>query len=173
MSEQPPQTDPTDSPVEPLYTHPASPFVRTEAPTPLILERPVFQAAQSTWVMYRSQIEFGLSIVAYLMVLVGTINVVKANPDAAWRYYVAVLPAIPAAFTLWFFVRALARLDELQKRIQLQALGFSLAGTALLTFGYGFLEGVGLPHLNWAFVLPLMAILWGVGAAVSTVRYRR
>lgn len=111
-------------------------------------------------------------MLAYLMVLVGTMTVVKANPDGAWRYYLAVLPVIPAGFTLWFFIRALARLDELQKRIQLQAFGFSLGATALLTFGYGFLEGVGLPHLSWAFVMPLMAILWGVGAAVFTIRRR-
>jgi hypothetical protein len=173
MSEQPPQPDPTDAPVEPLYTHPASPFVRTEAPTPLQLDRPAPPAAQSTWVIYRSQIEFGLSLLAYLMVLVGTLTVVEANPDAPWRYYVAVLPVIPAAFTLWVLIRALARLDELQKRIQLQAFGFALGATALLTFGYGFLEGAGLPHLNWALVLPLMAILWGVGAVVFTIRYRR
>jgi hypothetical protein len=31
---------------------------------------------------------------------------------------------------------------------------------------------VGMPHLSWTFVLPLMAILWAVGTAISTVRYR-
>ena len=65
-----------------------------------------------------------------------------------------------------------ARLDELQKRIQMQAFGFSLGATALLTFGYGFLEGVGMPHVSWTFVLPIMAILWGVGTAIFALRYR-
>jgi hypothetical protein len=103
---------------------------------------------------------------------VGSITVLEANPSAAWRYVVAVLPVAPAALTLWIFVRALARLDELHKRIQMQAFGFSLGATALLTFAYGFLEGVGMPHLSWTFVLPLMAILWGVGTAIFTMRYR-
>jgi hypothetical protein len=172
MSEQPPQSDPTDAPVEPLYTHPASPFVRTEVPAPLQLDRPALPPTQSTWVTYRLQIEFGLSMLAYLMVLVGSVTVLKANEEAPWRYYVAILPVVPAALTLWVVIRGLSRLDELQKRIQLQAVGFSLAATALLTFAYGFLEGVGFPHLNWTFVLPLMALLWGVGAAVFTIRYR-
>jgi hypothetical protein len=79
---------------------------------------------------------------------------------------------VPAALVLSIFVRALTHLNEMQKRIQMQAFGFSLGATALLTFGYGFLEGVGLPHLSWTFVLPLMAILWGVGTAIFTLRYR-
>lgn len=118
------------------------------------------------------QIEFGLAMLAYLMVLVGSITVLQANPTATWRYIVAVLPVIPAALVLSIFIRAISRLDELQKRIQLQSFGFSLGATALLTFGYGFLEGAGMPHLSWTLLLPLMAILWGVGTAFFTLRYR-
>jgi hypothetical protein len=73
---------------------------------------------------------------------------------------------------IWLFVRALSRLDEVQKRLQVQALGFSLAATALLTFGYGFLEGVGWPALNGTFILPLMALLWGIGMFVLALKYR-
>ncbi len=129
-------------------------------------------AIYSTWIEYRSQIEFGLAVLAYLMVMVGSVTVVQANPQAGWRYYVAAVPVLPAALVIWLFVRALARLDELQKRIQVQAFGFALGTTALLTFGYGFLEAAGLPHLNWTFVLPLMVVLWAVGTVVSKWRYR-
>jgi hypothetical protein len=172
MSEQPPPSHPTESPVEPLYTHPASPFVKSHAPTPVQLDTQSLPVVQSTWITYRGQIEFGLAMLAYLMVLVGSVTVLEANPTADWRYYIAALPVIPAAVVIWVFVRALGKLDELQKRIQTQAFGFSLATTALLTFAYGFLEGVGLPHLNWTFVLPLIALLWGVGTAIFTLRYR-
>jgi hypothetical protein len=82
------------------------------------------------------------------------------------------LPVFPAALVLSIFIRALTRLDELQKRIQMQAFGFSLGATALLTFAYGFLEGAGLPHISWTFILPLIAILWGVGTAIFSIRYR-
>jgi hypothetical protein len=54
----------------------------------------------------------------------------------------------------------------------MQAFGFALAGTALITFGYGFLEGAGMPHLSWTYVLPLMALLWGGATAIFTWRYR-
>jgi hypothetical protein len=135
MSEQPPNPD--DTPIEPLYTHPASPFLRTESTAPAHVEMPTPAAFQSTWVTYRSQIEFGLAMLAYLMVLVGSVTVLQANPGAGWRYVVAVLPVAPGALTVWIFIRALARLDELHKRIQMQAFGFSLGATALLTFGLG------------------------------------
>jgi hypothetical protein len=170
MSEQPPNPD--DTPLEPLYTHPASPFLRTESTAPAHVEMPTPAAFQSTWVTYRSQIEFGLAMLAYLMVLVGSVTVLQANPTAGWRYIVAVLPVAPGALTLWIFMRALSRMDERHKRIQMFAFGFSLGATALLTFAYGFLEGVGMPQLSWTFVLPLMAILWALGTAVFTVRYR-
>jgi hypothetical protein len=170
MSEH--QPSPDDTPIEPLYTHPASPFLQTESTAPARVDMPTPPAFQSTWVAYRAQIEFGLAMLAYLMVLVGSVTVLQANPGAAWRYVVAGLPVVPAALTLWIFMRALSRLDELHRRIQMQAFAFSLGATALVTFAYGFLEGVGMPRLSWTFVLPLMAILWGVGTAVFTVRYR-
>jgi hypothetical protein len=176
MPETPPAAqDPTQSPVEPLYTHPASPFLRTESgfPTPPRgLPGPGPTPRQATWITYRNQIEMALAMLAYLIFVVGSVTVLQANPGVSWRYAVAVLPVAPAALVILLFVRRLARLDELQRRIQTEAFGFSLGTTALLTFAYGFLEGVGLPHLNWTFVLPLMAVLWGVGTAVFTFRYR-
>jgi hypothetical protein len=176
MTEQPPSPNPAEAPIDPLSTHPASPFLRTEAPAPVAFASPpnAMQVVpvSSTWVLYRTQIEFGLAMLAYLMVLVGSVVVVQANPEASWRYVVVLFPVAPAAFVVWLFVRALARLDEMQKRIQMQAFGFSLGSTALITFGYGFLEGAGLPHLNWTYVLPLMAVLWALGAAIFTWRYR-
>ena len=173
MSDQP--APPAEAPVDPLYSRAASPFVRTEAPAPVAFASPPDAPAfspWSTWVTYRTQIEFGLAILAYLMFLVGAVVVVRANPEAAWSYGVAALPVVPAAIVIWLTVRSLSRLDEVQKRIQMQALGFSMAATALTTFGYGFLEGAGLPHLPWTFVLPMMTLLWGVGLGVLSLRSR-
>jgi len=132
---------------------------------------PLSAPVASTWVVYRAQIEFGLVVLAFLMVMVGCVTVVQANPTAAWRYYVAALPLVPGAFLAWLFVRAVGRLSDLQKWIQIQAFGFALAMTALVTFAYGFLEGTGMPYLNSVFVLPLMAILWGLAAATLALRY--
>jgi hypothetical protein len=175
MPEQTPSPPPAaEAPVDPLFTHAASPFIRTEAPPPLAFASPPAAPPMlvSTYVTYRSQILFGLALIAYLMVLVGTVMIVKANPEADWRYFIAVLPVIPAAVLLWLFVRAIARLDEVQKRMHMQAFAFSIGGTALVTFGYGFLEGAGLPHLSWTLVVLVIAALWGLGLGILAFRQR-
>jgi hypothetical protein len=166
---------PVDAPVDPLFSHAASPFLRTDVPTPVAFASPPDARTLtplSTLATHKSQIQFAFAILAFLMILVGSVTVVQANSAVSWRYYVAGVPALPAGLVIWLFVRALSRLDEVQKRIQVQALGFCLAATALMTFGYGFLEGVGWPTLNGTFILPLMALLWGVGMILLAVRYR-
>lgn len=163
-----------DAPVDPLFSHAASPFIRTEVPTPADLASPAElpTAPLSAWSAYRNQIYFGFAILAYLMVLVGCVTAVQANPSSPWRYYVAAVPVLPAGLVVWLFVRALARMDEVQKRIQVQAIGFSVALIALVTFGYGFMEGVGLEHANPAFVLPCLVLLWGTGVIFLDLKRR-
>ena len=178
MSEQNlPSATPADAPVDPLFSHAASPFVRTEAPAPVAFASPpdgehVAVTPLIAWTTHRTPIYFGSAVLAYLMILVGSVTLVQANPKAEWRYEVAVLPVIPAGLIIWLTVRVLARIDEVQKRTQMQAIGFSFVTTALVTFAYGFLESVGMPDLNLTFVLPLMAVLWGVALAFLNLRTR-
>jgi hypothetical protein len=116
--------------------------------------------------------EFGGAMTAYVLVLFSTVWVLNTFPEGQWRYAVAVLPVLPVILVLWAVQRQIARLDELQRRVQLEGLALACMGTAVLTFTYGFLEGVGLPHLNWVWVLPLMFALWGLGAALAARRYQ-
>lgn len=168
----PPPPAPTpDAPVDPLFSRAASPFVRTEAP-PQVAYAPPPAAGAPIWAVHKTQIQFAFAILAFLMFIAGSVTVVQANASVSWRYYVAAAPVVPAGLVIWLFVRALGRLSEMQKRMQVQALGFTLASTALLMFGYGFLEGIGWPPVNGTFVLPLMALLWGVGMIVIGLRYR-
>src|SRR5258708_10658362 len=111
-----------------MFSHAASPFIRTEVSPGVAFPSPPSGPVVmpiSTWVTYKTQIQFGFAILAYLMVLVGSVTVVQANPEVPWKYYVAVLPVIPAALVIWLTVRALGRLDAVPKRTQMQALGFS------------------------------------------------
>jgi len=117
-------------------------------------------------------IEFGGAMGAYAVVLVVAITIINANPHAGWRAVVALAPVIPAGFAVLAFVRFLRRMDELQRRIQLEAIGLSFAVSGILTFAYGFLELVGFPHLSVIWVFPGMIMLWGLGAAVASRRYQ-
>lgn len=116
--------------------------------------------------------EFGAAMIAYVVVLFLSIWAITTHLRSSWRYPVALLPMIPAGFALVAVVRHLGRLDELQRRIQFEALAFAFGGTALVTFGYGFVENVGFPHLSWFWVWPLMALLWALGLVLANRRYR-
>ena len=119
-------------------------------------------------------LQFGGAMLAYVVVLVASITVLQQTPHfaAPIRAVVAVTPTIPAVFGLLVFVRFLGSMDELQRRIQLDALGFAFGATAILTFAYGLLENAGVPQLRAIWLAPLMVMLWGCGAAVASRRYR-
>lgn len=88
-----------------------------------------------------------------------------------WRTIALLAPMAPAAAICVVIVRHMRRLDELQRRIQLEALATAFAGTALLTLGYGFLEGAGLPKLSMFVVWSLMGTLWAVASILLSRRY--
>ena len=119
----------------------------------------------------RYGLEFGGAMLAYMIVLVVALQLIEANPHAPWRIAVAVAPVVPTCFALLAFIRALGRMDELQRRIQLDAVGFAFGATAIITFTYGFLEIVGFPSVSFIWVLPLMVALWGVASAIAARRY--
>lgn len=120
----------------------------------------------------RYMVEFGGAMLAYMVVLVLSILIIHRIPDSPWRVLVALAPVVPAFFGLLAFVRFLGRADELQRQIQLEAIAFGAGATALSTFAYGFLENVGFPHLSFIYVLPLLCIFWGIGAAIAARKYR-
>ena len=117
--------------------------------------------------------ELTTALVVYGVMLIGSIELLT-HVDVArpWRDLVALSPMLPAAAMAWVILRELRRMDELQRRIQLEALGFSFAGTAILTFSYGFLEGLGYPKLSMFTVWPILAVLWIVGLALARRRYQ-
>lgn len=116
--------------------------------------------------------EFGGAMAAYAVVLIASLELLQAFPHSAWRVPLALAPVVPTLFALAAFMRFLGRMDELQRRIQLEAIGFSFGATAVLTFAYGFLQNVGLPSISWIFILPLMVLLWGLGTAMASWKYR-
>ena len=65
------------------------------------------------------------------------------------------------------------RLDEMQQRVQLEALAMAFAGTGVLGTAYGFLVNAGLPDIEWgALVWPVMVGLWAIGLLFANRRYQ-
>lgn len=115
--------------------------------------------------------EFAIAMAAYVIAVVITV-MLTPSIDPAFRAPFVLIPLIPSAFALRAHLRFLGRMDELGRRIQLEALAFAFGAAGMLTFAYGFLENAGLPKLSYVFVLPLMIALWGIGGVIATRRYQ-
>ena len=112
------------------------------------------------------------TLAVYAVLLTGSISVLKhLAPPAPWRDVIALTPMLACIVACGVVLRHLRRMDEMQRRIQLEAFGFSFAGTAMLSFAYGFLEGLDYPRLSMFWVWPVMAALWGVGQVLARRRY--
>jgi hypothetical protein len=117
--------------------------------------------------------ELGMSTAVYVAALAVSNSILFHDPPhGLWRQGVALLPMLPACAICWAILRQLQRVDELQRRLQFEALALAFAATALLTFSYGFLEGIGYPKLSMFVVWPTMCAFWIIGVAIGFWRYR-
>ena len=93
------------------------------------------------------------------------------RPTGGMRIALALTPMICAACAGWAVMRCIWRMDELQRRIQLDAIAIGFLATALITFGWGFAEEAGAPRLSAFLVWPVMAVAWMAGLLIARRRY--
>ena len=94
-------------------------------------------------------------------------------PRSLARIAIALVQGAASAVLIVAIARPLRQLDELQRRIQLEALALAFAGTGILGTTYGFLINAGLPEIDWgSWIWPVMTVLWVVGLVVANRRYR-
>jgi hypothetical protein len=111
------------------------------------------------------------AMIAYAVVVFVSVFLLNHGPsDAWWRIPLALTPIIAIFLAVWVFLRYFHQLDELQKRIQLEAFALSFGVTCIVTFGYGLLEDAGFPALNWTWVPTFMLVSWGIGSAIAALR---
>ncbi len=103
--------------------------------------------------------EFLAAMATYVVVLPVCILLIIASPHSAWwRIPLALVPVIPILFAMRAFMRFFGYMDELQRRIQLEAFAFSFGVTGIVTFSYGLLTYVGFPAISWVWIFPLIAM---------------
>lgn len=118
-------------------------------------------------------IEFTACMSAYIAVLIASVYLLNLSEvEGTWKTLIALAPMLPGAWVALTVMRQVRSSDELQRRIQLEALSLAFGGTALVTFSYGFLETVGYPKLSMFYVWPLMGALWIIGGLISGRRFR-
>ncbi|HSA92960.1 MAG TPA: hypothetical protein VLE48_08115 [Terriglobales bacterium] len=102
---------------------------------------------------------------------------ITRNFDLSVAAKVAVILTPVPFFALFLLaeVRMLRQLDEMQKRIQLEALAFAFPCGLLLLMTLGLLQRViTLPPEDWGYrhVWPLVALLYFVGLFIARRRYQ-
>ena len=110
-------------------------------------------------------------LVLYVGLLVLSTRWLAQNPDSTWRYVIALTPLAPGVFIAGGVVRAILKLDELQRKILLEGLAISFMGTFILVLSLGLLGLVDVPQLNGIYISLIMVVLWLLGKFWATRRY--
>lgn len=91
------------------------------------------------------------------------------------RAAVAVLPVLPIALMMGAALRYLREIDELQRRIETEAIGIGSLLVSLLYFAGGLLQKAKVIELDAAmamlWVFPLLCAVYGIAKIVLTKRY--
>lgn len=116
---------------------------------------------------------FGIS---WLVLYFGVRLLLEALPDLAngLRITLALAPTPVFAAFLWHFIRGLRRADELERRIQLEALAVAFPlGVLLLTTLALMQRAVTLNLEDWSYahVWPFFVIFYLLGMAIARKRY--
>ena len=119
--------------------------------------------------------EFLPAMLGYVVALSLSLWLLKSIEGGLLRAVVALLPVPPVALALRAMIRYIRDSDELQRRIEVEAVSFATAGVSLLYMGGGFLQlakVVDVPAgVAMIWVFPLVCLLYGIAKAVVSRRY--
>jgi heme/copper-type cytochrome/quinol oxidase subunit 4 len=117
----------------------------------------------------RYVVEFLISMVVYTLAVVA--SVMLRQPHTNPSLGVALLPEIGVLAATVTMVRFALRMDEMQRRITIDAAAFSAVVTVVVCMGLGFAENAhGIPHISMIWTFPIAVLVWG--AALPMIRRR-
>lgn len=120
----------------------------------------------------RYQKELAFALLLYMALLVGALVLSTGMEAGALRTALLLSPMLAFALAVRAIVRLVRDTDEFLRKSMLEQLAMAAAGTAGITFTYGFLEVAGFPKLSMFVVWPLMGALWVAASALHWLRSR-
>ncbi len=126
----------------------------------------------NTWKrQFMVQFWIGMGLYSITIIAYGILFGSGIQMPVVMQYLIALLPAGAILIVLRATVINVKNLDELEQRIQLEAVLITALLTGAITFGYGLLEFADLaPYIPFWLILPMMFAIWG--AANGLVRRR-
>lgn len=110
-----------------------------------------------------------------LVLYIGALVIMVTYLDSVtsgWKYVIALLPVFPAIFIALGVINAINQLDELERRIMLEAAAFSLLTTTLGLMVFGFLKQVGVEQPTNPYIIIFMMFMWLVGKLLGNRKYK-
>jgi len=117
------------------------------------------------------------AMAAYVVVLFASVWLLKRIDDPLWlRALIALTPVVPVALGLRAVVRYIREIDELQQRIELEAVSIATALVSLVYLAAGFLQlakVIAAPaDIAMIWVFPLICLCYGIARVLVARRYR-
>ena len=121
--------------------------------------------------------EFIPAMSAYVVLIVLYGVLMPRTQGMLWRVMLAVLPLLPVALVIRAIVRVIRDQDELERRIDLEAIAIAAMSTGFGYFSFGFLlnAGIGLevaPADVAIWVMPCLFGTFGLAKLLVARRYR-
>ena len=118
---------------------------------------------------------FGVFILWAAVYLIAR-GLLEVQTQPSWlRVTIALAPVPVFAWILWNVSKSAEAMDELERRIQLEALAFAFPMTLLLVMTLGLLEiAIGLNPDDWSYrhVWPMLFVLYFAGLTLARRRYQ-
>ncbi|HEX5665109.1 MAG TPA: hypothetical protein VFX93_16670 [Xanthomonadaceae bacterium] len=117
------------------------------------------------------------AMAAYVVVLFASVWLLRRIDDPVWlRALIALTPVVPIVLALRAVVRYIREIDELQQRIELEAVSIATALVSLAYLAAGFLQLAKLiavpADIAMIWVFPLICLCYGIAKVLVARRYR-
>jgi hypothetical protein len=93
-------------------------------------------------------------------------------PPAPYKYLLVLLPILPVIYICSTIIRYITELDEMWRKIYMEAMAFSGIATGFTCVSYLFLQDIGAPKLPLEWGFNLMWIYYFIGFFFSVRRYK-
>jgi hypothetical protein len=113
-----------------------------------------------------------IPLILYLGLLVVAVSWAPNLEGSPWGYVVALFPLIPGLFLTFGVVRVTSKIDEMERRIILEAVAFGFIFTLLLLLSFALLGLVGVPQPGNPWIVAIMCFSVVFGKLWGNWRYR-
>jgi zinc transporter ZupT len=114
-----------------------------------------------------------IASIAYAILLVGSMATIKFGGITGLpAVLLALLPLAAGVYVVLAVRDFIVAADELQRKIQLEALAMAMAGTFLLLLAGSLLPIAEIDEPSYAWPLAAMSVMWALGQVVASLRYR-